>query len=492
MFLTNTLEYISWPFSNTPREVQLDALKKLFGLPGAAYFMRQRLGKTWTAYAEFCLLRQHKKCDWFVLICPNSLKQQWKDAIEQVEEFEPVCVYGSNQKSRVEYFFEHNDKGGAFIINYESVATFMKSDIYASLDKSRVYICADESTKIKDPGNKTTKACIDFAEGCAYRRVLTGRPTANNNLDIWAQLKFIGCTVRNFYQHRHTFCVMGGFQGRQIMKNINLALLQKELEPISYIAEDKYVKGFEKIYEPMRIVRLSGRLAELYKKMQDELIFNATDDVNITAPIMLTKYLRLQQIGSGIAGDPDGEQHNLVEPHFNPRISVVKEILSNEITNKVIIVCRFKLSILNLYNELTRDGYKCGVLAGGMKSEHIEKAKKDFNDGDHDILIAQTQVLSFGHTLCGNDAKPCDSIIFYENDFSLINRTQCESRPEKMGRDIAISYYDLYASKMDRYILDKLIAKEEASLALMNYARTNGMRPEGLNSDKEVDKEFAM
>mgnify|MGYP006940457125 FL=1 len=76
-------------------------------------------------------------------------------------------------------------------------------------------------------------------------------------------------------------------------------------------------------------------------------------------------------------------------------------------------------------------------------------------------------------------------MIFYETDFSLINRAQCESRPEKMGRDKPISYYDFYASKMDKYIMENLLKKEEASLALMNYARANGMRPQGFVSDPD-------
>ena len=103
-------------------------------------------------------------------------------------------------------------------------------------------------------------------------------------------------------------------------------------------------------------------------------------------------------------------------------------------------------------------------------------------------MIAQTSVLSFGHTLCATDEKPCDTMIFFENDFSLINRAQCESRPEKYGRDMTISYFDMFASKMDKYILQKLIDKEDASLALMKYARENGMRPQGI-SEKTIDNE---
>jgi hypothetical protein len=475
-----------WPFETiTAREVQLRALSKGFGKQGFAYFMRQRTGKTWTTYAEFVLLKEYGEVDWLFIVCPNSLKQQWSSAVEEVDMFTPICIYDSSTKGRANYFFKKNKKGGVVIINYESVKTFLNSDLIKYVYPNRSFIVFDESTKIKDPAATCTKACINFSTDFKYVRVLTGRPTANTNADIWSQLKIIRATERNFFQHKYMFCVMGGYMGRQVVKNINLDQLKKEIDPVSYIAEDKYIKGFEKVYEPLRRVNLVGRLKDTYEQMENELVVSINDDTNITAPLVITKYLRLQQIGSGIIGDNDGEQRNLIEPSQNPRIRAVKDILENEITNKVIIVCRFRLSVQNLYHELTKDGYNVGVIIGGMDNNKIEDVKRDFNEGDTDIIVAQLQVLSFGHTLCANDNKPCDSMIFYETDFSLINRAQCESRPEKMGRDKPISYYDFYASKMDKYIMENLLKKEEASLALMNYARANGMRPQGFVSDPD-------
>ena len=467
-----------WPFDNKiPREVQLAALSKSWGKGGFAFFMRQRLGKTWTAFAEFSMLRAEGKVDWFVVICPNSIKEQWKQDIEEVDEFIPVCVYESGNKKKSYYYLEHNKNGGVFIINYESVKTFMEDGGSQFLNHSRTYIVADESTKIKEPNAKMTKACHALATFCAYKRVLTGKPTANSNADLWAQLKFIAATSRNFYQHKRYYCVMGGFQGRTITRNINTDYLQKEMYPYSYIAEDKYIKGFEKIYEPLRRVTLTEDQQKLYTQMENELITELQDGTEITAPIILVKYLRLQQISSGIAGDPSGVQHNTIDPSRNPRIRVLRDILDNEIDHKVIIPCRFRLSIDNLEYTLRKDGYKTARLVGGMGTE-IETEKERFNKGDATILLAQLQVLSYGHTLCGPDDNPCDSIIYYENDFSLLNRMQSESRPEKYQREVPISIYDLYASDMDKYIIQALVKKEDASMALMNYSRKYGMRPE--------------
>ena len=486
---TNNLKSL-WPLEVEPRDVQLEALAAGKDKPGFAYFMRQRLGKTWTAFAEYTNLRNEGKVDWMVVICPNSIKVQWKEAIEEVDSFIPIRIYEANQKAKTVRWFTRNQKGGVFIINYESMKAFM--DNFVNDDNKyfipeRTYVCADESTKIKDPSAKTTKACHDLAYLCAFKRVLTGKPRANSNADLWGQLKFIDATEYNFYQYKHRYVLMGGYLGRQYLEDINTEDLKRKMAPYCYIAPDKYLKGFAKVYEPMRRIRLPKELQEMYKKMEDDLIFELNSDTKISAPIALTRYLRLQQISSGVAGDIDGNQHNLIDPNHNPRIRVVREILDNEVDHKVIIPCRFRLSIDNLARVLTNDGHKVTKLVGNMTQEQIQENKKRFNEGDSNVMLAQLQVLSFGHTLPGPEDNPCDSMIYYENDFSLLNRMQSESRPEKFGRDTPISYYDLYASKMDRYLISALIKKEDASMALMGYSREHGLRPELAKEKQDAD-----
>ena len=476
---------LNWPFPDKPpREVQLEALNAGYSKEGFAYFIRMRLGKTWLAYAEYKLLKEEGKVDWAVVICPNTIKQQWQEAIEEVDFAEPVIIYNSQRRAKLDYWLQHNKLGGVIIINYEGLKAFMEMGYWQKFNTLRTYCIADESTKIKDPSKKMTKYAIELASICTYKRVLTGKPRANSNNDLWAQLRFINATPRNFHQHKYFFTIMGGWQGKQAIEDVNTDILKKEMAPFCYIAPDKYLHGFEKIYEPMRSVIMAGEQLALYKQMENELVLEIQGGATqITAPIILTKYLRLQQISSGVAGDIDGVQHNLVAPSDNPRIRVVKEILENEVDHKCLIACRFKLSIKNLEQELTKAGHKVLTMVGGMGSQ-LDENKRKFNDEDYDVMLAQIQVLNYGHTLCGPDLNPCDSVIFYENDFSLINRAQCEARPEKFQRDVPISYYDMYASKMDKYIIKALIKKEDCSMALMNYSRDLGI----FGSRKEEDQ----
>jgi len=458
-----------------PRPVQLEALAKGYGLPGFAYLMRQRLGKTLTAYAEFCMLREAKEVDWLIVICPNSLKAQWAGEIQKADPLELVCVYNSSDKETEKYFFRKNKRGGVLIINYESINSYTK-DLRPPINMSKVYIAADESTKIKRWENKSTKACIALADKCKYKRVLTGRPTANSNLDVWAQLRFIGATTRNYHQHKFTFCLMGGYMAKSVVANQNTDMLKREMEPYCYIAPDKYMEGFKRVYEPLRKVELTPELLKSYKSMEDDLLITISEGVTSTAPIALSKFLRLSQVSSGIAGTEDGEQLNLVEPDRNPRIAALVDLLETECEGKTIIVCRFVLSMKNIQQVLESKGYKVSVLRGGMDARAIEENKRNFCEGDTTILIGQSSVLSYGHNLAASDDSPTINTVFFETTWSLLERAQCEARGEKLGRDVTISYYDFYSSKIDKYMLSTLIRKEDASIALMGYGREFGGR----------------
>src|SRR6185436_14875028 len=158
-----------WPFPDKPpRDVQIEALEAAKGKPGFAFFMRQRLGKTLTAYAEYKILKAKGEVTWMFLICNNSLKEQWREAIEEVDPFEPIHVYAAARKDYIDHFFQTVKKGGVFIINYESMHAFMEGNNWQKFNPLDTYLVADESTKIKEPSLKSSKACLALAAICKY------------------------------------------------------------------------------------------------------------------------------------------------------------------------------------------------------------------------------------------------------------------------------------------------------------------------------------
>ena len=73
----------------------------------------------------------------------------------------------------------------------------------------------DESSRIKNPQAKQTKAALKLGQKCVRRYIMTGTPMASNPLDFFSQFLFLSPAILGFasrvaYQAR--YAVMGGYQ----------------------------------------------------------------------------------------------------------------------------------------------------------------------------------------------------------------------------------------------------------------------------------------
>lgn len=485
---------VNWPFDREPRAVQTAALAAGHMRRGFGYFMRMRMGKTGTVLADYELHRKAGRVKYAIIVVPNSLKRAWVDALGEWGLGLPRHMFESKTKTdAVEFFRKY--KEGVLVINYDSVDYFFdKLQVPLKISLKDCMLICDESTSFKDAKTKRAKTILKHAAHFAIVRVLTGKPKANSNIDLWTQLKSIGAISQGWFGFRNTFCVMGGWEGRQIVADKNTEWLKDIVAEHGFIAGDEYLKDLpKKIYMPMIEVEMGADQKRHYKEMEKDF-FTTIGEEDCSASIALVKYLRLRQLASGIY-TADGLPTNMMPWNKNPRIAATMEIVRNS-PNKILIVANFINSLDNLKMACEAEGLHPAMLTGGMLPKDIEEEKVAFNNEPAcRVMIGQEAVMQFGHMLSGPSGDPCDTIIFYENDFSLINRAQSEARPEVLGRPTPIAIYDLVSSDMDRDIISALRRKENAAIALMGYARGQGVLPfdeDGIvqSADKMDENEF--
>lgn len=480
---------VEWPFEREPRSVQVAALEAGHMRRGYGYFMRMRMGKTGTVLADYELHRRAGRIKYAIIVVPNSLKRAWIDALGEWGLDLPRCMFEAKDKTSTVNFFRKY-KEGVFVINYDSVDYFfdkIKDPLKITL-KDCMLIC-DESTSFKDAKTKRSKTILKHAQHFAVVRILTGKPKANSNIDLWSQLKSIGAVSMGWFGFRNTFCVMGGWEGRQVVGDKNTEWLKELIADNGFVAGDEYLKDLPpKIYMPLIEVELTAEQKRAYKEMERDF-FTTIEDSNCTASIALVKYLRLRQLTSGIFTG-EGLPTNMMPWQKNPRILATMELLSGS-PNKTLIIANFINSLDSLYRACQEAGLHPAMLTGGMLPKDIEDEKRAFNEEPAcRVMIGQEAVMQFGHMLAAQSGDPCDTIIFYENDFSLINRAQSEARPEVLGRKTPIAIYDFTSSEMDRHIIKALREKENAAIALMGYARSQGVLPfDEASIVKATDKE---
>ena len=120
------------------------------------------------------------------------------------------------------------------VINYES--TWREGIFEALLDYDADLIIADESQRIKTHNASQSKAMHELGDKARYKLILSGTPVQNEAVDIFSQYRFLDPTIfgMNFYAFRGRYCVMGGFNRKQIVQYRDLDALIKKEHSIAY------------------------------------------------------------------------------------------------------------------------------------------------------------------------------------------------------------------------------------------------------------------
>jgi hypothetical protein len=455
--------------------VQLEAIVRANGRRGFAYFMDMGLGKTLTALTEFKTLRMCGAAHRMVVICPNSFKGGWDSEIMKHRTGLVTMVYESTKT------FKPSPRIDVLIINYEAVRTdkglqAIKDFVLPGYDRGeKAYLVLDESIKLKNRNSKQTQAIIGkLYKGkqrggitglFTYVRLLSGKPMTQGPHDLWPQLVAIDQMSMSFYGFQARFCRLGGWQERQVVGVLNEEELQEGLAKVSFQAKKRdWLKGLPpKVYSTRRY-ELTGALLRHYEEMREDFLTYLRSEV-VSVQIAVTKYEKLAQIMCGFIIKEGGEVEQLVEAEHNPRLTLLQELLEEEVSGKAVIVYRHRYA-----GQILRDQRGINPTAwirGGMTPTEIAYEKELFDTPNCRIMLLQADAGKYGHTLVGTPDDPCGTMIFFENTYSLDTRSQIEDRIHRMGA-IAESclYVDLSGSDLDQRIVRALQRKQSMFAAV--------------------------
>ena len=448
--------------------VQEAALATARRKPGFLFNMDMGLGKTLVALSEFLAGVDRKDLSRLVVICPNSFKGGWESEINKHGLVLDIHVYDSTRHSRADKWCD-----GPFlappvlIMNYEALrrdkARMLVGDFCA--DRNVMLVC-DESISLKGYNTQQTKAVHKIKHLFKQIRLLTGKAVTQGAHDLWGQLYTIGAhRGMNYFAFRNRFCIMGGWENRQVVGIKNEDELRALLKPISFEAKKKdWLPSLPDKAYTTRSYELNHTLFDHYREMEQEFLTWVDDSTEVMAEIALTKYGKLSQITAGFIHDNEGEPQWLVSDENNPRLKLLKEIVEG-IDSKVCVAYRHKFvgrQLERAFLQLTP-----ALIAGDMKPEQIEHEKAIFNTRPEcRMMLLQVDSARYGHTLLGNAEDPCHTMIFYENTYSLNTRSQIEDRIHRIGQSNGCLYIDLVGTEMDRKVIQALQKKENVYQAL--------------------------
>lgn len=447
-----------------PKGAQIEALKRSRGILGFGYFMEQGLGKTSTTYGDFLDHAADGMCDRMVTIAPNSFKGGWAEEVDKFGFPITPIVYESGNTSHLPALFRRGfNTRPNLIVNYEALRSQSTRDLISEFVRDRrSYIAADESIKLKDPTSDTVKAVLQLVQQFDMRRILSGKPISQGPHDLWAQMRFIGQVQHmKYYPFKNAFCRMGGFKMKQVMGAQNEEILAQLIDPWVFRAtKAEWTDLPPKIYTT-REYRMSPTQLSMYRQMEEEFVLWLEDGENVSVDVAITKYIKLAQIQAGFIITESGEVKHLVEPKNNARMNALEDILKDEVVGKASIVYNHKVVRPMLYERFAK--WNPVHISGGMTPEEISANKRKFNEDPSCRLIFLTKAAKYGHTLLGGPEPEnhCSTQIFYENTYSLDDRSQIEDRSHRYGQlGESMSYFDIVGTPLDRDATRALQRKE--------------------------------
>ena len=446
------------PFEHQRRAFYMSRDKENFAL-----LMEQGTGKTKIIIDNAAYLYGQSKITALVIIAPNGVHRNWlrNEIPFHLPEWCPrkSAYYSASMKKRDKDYWAEVQRSSnnlkIFSFNVEGFVSKKAQSLITSIMRSEdVLLVVDESSRIKRSGAKRTKFITKIGKEAKYRRILTGTPVTKGPEDVYSQFKFLDPYIlgyESFYSFRARYCVMGGFENRQIIAYNNIDELTKNIEGHSYrILKKDCLDLPDKIYQ-RAYVDLSEAQRRLYNTMKDEWVADYQEET-IEAPEAITRLLRLQQISCGWF--PSDEPMQIDDK--NPRLELLKELLS-DIDDKVIIWARFRADLKAIEDAL-------GSLAvgyhGGVSNDARAHAVDAFqNDPKIRYFVGQPQSGGIGLTLTA-----ASYAIYYSNSFDLEVRLQSEDRCHRIGTTNNVTYIDIEANKtIDKKIIKAL--RDKKSLA---------------------------
>ena len=406
-------------------------------------------GKTRTAIETFLFYRKQGKVDKCLIICPLSVMDNWEQEIDKWSDCS-VEVLRGNKDQKLEQL--DNELADFFIINYESVRVL--EEPLSQWADSATMIVADESTKIKNPEAKRSKALVKLGYKTEYKLIMTGTPVTQHVYDLFTPFLFLdsGETFglrydifldRYFWQEGYRRIPKAGAldQISNRMYTKGLRFLKKDCIDIP-----------DKMY-----VQRQVELPEYNKSKYDEMVRYAITEIEnsekITASIILVQLLRLSQITSGFATDVSHSEVNFTE---NPKLDALEDILE-ECDGKVVIWARFRQDVRNILTLCSKLEINAVSIWGEVnEQDRANNVRKFQTDDDTRVIVGTPQTGGLGINLTA-----ASTVIYFSNSYSLQDRLQSEDRVHRSGQTNKVTYIDMLAKNtIDIGILKILMGKK--------------------------------
>ena len=420
-------------------------------------------GKTLISIGIAGYLYLQKEINKLLIVAPLSITKVWEEEFQKFADFDyQLEVLEGPTKEKSETLRNlFGTKLQVAVVNYESCWRMEKE---IALWKPDMIIC-DESSKIKNPQAKQSKALHRLGKISKHNMILTGTPVTNNPLDFFSQYKFLDESIfgGSYYSFRARYAIMGGYGNYQVVGYKNLPELTEKAHSIAFRITKKEALDLPEQVDVTRYVELEPMARAIYNQVERNSYAELSQG-EVVVRNVLTKLLRLSQITGGYIKDEFSEiEEQVSSAKLNALEEIIEECLDAD--KKVVVFARFISEIDAITRMLKHYGIKYSLIRGDVK-DRASEVEKFQNDKDVKVFVGQLQTTGMGLTLTASDTA-----VFYSLSYNFADYEQAKARIHRIGQKNNCTYIHLIAKKtIDEKVMEALTKKKNiADLVVDNW-----------------------
>jgi len=408
------------------------------------------LGKTIQAAAAAVLKKQIFGFKKTLVVCPATLKSQWKKEIETFTNEKALIISGMPKEREAQYL---DDKYFFFIVNYETILR----DSIAINNAGIEFLILDEAQRVKNYETKTSSSIKRLLP--KHTLVVTGTPIENRLIDIFSVVSvldpyFFGPLWEFSYQH----CLFDPGKENKINGYYNLQALNVRLSEILIRREKRNV--LEQLPNVQQIdipVELSLQQAEYHASYARGL-------ASIISKKFLTPYdmQKMQLLLANMRMVCDSTYLIDEETNVSPKMKELENILFDQLdlrnVNRKIVIFSEWIKVHKLIGQMLREN-KIGFaeLNGKVPVKSRGDLIRKFENSPECKVFLSTEAGGAGLNL-----QVADTLINFELPWNPAKKNQRIGRIDRLGQKSGkLTIYNLITrNSIEQQIAAGLLVKQ--------------------------------
>lgn len=441
-----------------PHSYQEYAIKFIESHPISALFLDMGLGKTSiTLSAINNLLFDSFEIHKVLTICPLRVaRNTWCDEIKKWDHLSNIkySIVVGTEKERISAL---NEKADIYIINRENVDWLVNKSGY-KFDFDMIVI--DELSSFKNHQSKRFKSLMKIRPKVKRIVGLTGTPSSNGLMDLFAEFKVLDLGERLGYfigQYRNTYFKPDKTNGAIVysykpLPNAEDSIYEKISDITVSMKASEYLKMPELVISNYK-VEMSDNEKKQYDEMKKNLICEIKNgEITVSNAGSLSN--KLSQFANGAVYD---DEQNIVEIHSR-KLDALEDIIESMNGKPLLVAYWYKHDLQRIKKRFDVREIKTG------------KDIADWNNGK--IPVALIHPASAGHGL--NLQQGGSTLVWFGLTWSLELYQQTNGRLYRQGqKNTVVIQHIVTKGSIDEQILKALERKNKTQEDLIEAVKAN-------------------